>query len=414
MDAVGRSRFGSLGEAARLRPRRSFVATLLALQAAKLAVSLVAAHLLAPTEFADWGRLLLILQYSAYAQLGATMAIHREFPIRLGAGDEAAARRLSGAALVAATVGPTLLVVLALDLSSDQLLRTAAFALLPLLTALTLLNQAVLRSLNKFSVASRLLALEGVGWASVVLGALLWRESLDFVVAIDVVLLLVLVVGMRATRSWFGRFRGRDATLLLRSGVPLSVSAAVATLRQTGDMLVANWRSTPTMFAALALGATFLRVLYFLPTLTSMLWYPDLGRAFGGGGSPALHERTRSILTRYVPVTTVAALAVTAASAAALSIGLGNYRELRTLILVKVGAEGLAMTASVCVLAFAVARRIRFVVLANAVGLLPFVVLVVTGSTSERDLQLAIVASSVSYTTIVFGIYLAKARTGRW
>ena len=381
------------------RPRQRFVIGLLTLQGTKLVVSLLAARLLAPNEFADWGRLLLIVQYSAYAQLGVTMAVNRDVAVLVASDRTEQARRLMGAALFVAVAGTSIFATaFVLELEAADALQAAAFALLPVLTAVVLLNQAILRSLHRFKDASTLLLLEALGWGSVVTGILAWDASLRFVIGIDVVLAGVAIWSLSRTVRWFGRFTGRDVVAAVASGLPLSVSAAVATLRQTGDLLLANAMYSSFVFAGLVLAATFLRILYFLPTLTTMLWFPDLGRAFGAGGFDALRARTRTILRRYVPAVGVGLVVLLGVTALAVTFPLSEYRELRTLILTKVAAEGLAMAASVCVLYLAVLRRLRMVILANLAGGLPYAALAFAGDPSQRELVAAIVASSLIYT----------------
>lgn len=393
------------------RPRQRFVIGLLALQGAKLVVSLLAARLLAPAEFADWGRLLLIVQYSAYAQLGATMAVNRDVTVLVASDRTELARRRTSAALLVAVAGTSIFATaFVLELEAADALQTGAFALLPTLTAIVLLNQTILRSLHRFKDASTLLMLEALGWGSLVTGILAWDASLRFVVGIDVVLAGIVIWGLSRTARWFGRFTVRDVAAVVASGLPLSVSAAAATLRQTGDLLLANAMYSSFVFAGLVVAATFLRILYFLPTLTTMLWFPDLGRAFGAGGADALRARTRAILRRYVPAVGVGLVVLVGVTTLVVTVPLSEYRELRTLILTKVAAEGLAMAASVCVLYLAVLRRLRIVILANLLGTLPYAALALAANPSRADLMAAIAVSSLIYTVGVSIGYAINVR----
>jgi O-antigen/teichoic acid export membrane protein len=70
-----------------------------AFQASRLGTSLVAAVLLPPDRYAEWGIALALLAYSVYFNLGLTSGLNRELPRLLGKGEVGEARALEQSAL---------------------------------------------------------------------------------------------------------------------------------------------------------------------------------------------------------------------------------------------------------------------------------------------------------------------------
>jgi O-antigen/teichoic acid export membrane protein len=385
------------------RRRGRFVAAVLGLQAVKVVFALLAARVLSPAGFAEWNQLLLVVQYSTYAQLGVTMGLNRDLSILVAAGGEAEARRRVPAALVVAlatTTAFSTVAVLAMAPSSAGI--AVAYALLPVLTALVLFNQSVLRALHRFGDVAAALLLESAGWLLVVVPSLLVLRTPSFVVFVDAVLLVVLGRLTLLNRGWLaGRFGRRDVVTAIASGIPLAAAAGTYTLRQTADLLVALQAYDAEVFAGLAVSTIFVRALLLVPTLTNQLWLPDLGRALGRGGTPAVYERARRLEAVFVPVLATALVVLALVAYALSQTLLSKYADYGVLIAVKVAAEGSTLLVAVLTMVLWTLRRARVVVGANLAALVPYGVVLAVPDPSNALLGAAICASALVYVAVI-------------
>lgn len=392
--------------------RTTFVAAALGLQGVKLAVAFAAARWLAPREFADWNKLQLLVQYSTYAQLGVTMGLNRDLSILLARREQAEARGrvTAGTAVVLATA--TLFAAAGVAFMGLPLGTSVAFAALPVLTALVLLQQSVLRSSLRFGAVSRGLALEAAGWALLVMPFVVWRQSTGFVAVADAVLLGALAYYRVRSRGWLtSRVSRRHLRAVVASGVPLCLAAGTATVRQTGDLLVAlHWFDVQT-FAALAVALIFVRILMFAPTMTALLFQPELGIAFGAEDAPGLHRRTVRLMSRYVPLVGAGVLALTVGAWLACQTVLPRYEDEAWLVALKTASEGAVVTTTVCTLYLSTIRRTRVATLANLAALVPYAAFVVVEPT-RTALGAAIATSAALYVLIVVAGFRAMSPRG--
>jgi O-antigen/teichoic acid export membrane protein len=256
-------------------------------QATRLATGIVAAGLLAPREYAEWGLALAVLAYSVYGNAGITSGLNRELPRFLGQGNHGAAEAAERAALAGSLIaaGVTAGVVAGLAwVAGLSIGMIAAIALAAGVQQLYLFGQSVLRSRLKFNRASAQQAVLAIVFPLVGLGLLEWLG----IVSLGLGQSVAYAVGA----AFAGRLLWRRPHLdleeirrLARIGIPIMVAGLAFALLTTLDRWIVH--------VALGVDATGLYTIAALLSSSALLvsmvlaqqFYPRMAHMLGRGAT---------------------------------------------------------------------------------------------------------------------------------
>lgn len=388
-----------------------FAGSMILNQGSRFALGLVLAAFLITADYATWGRVQLLVAYSTYAALGVGMGINRDLAILLGAGRHGEGTRRSSAALLVAITTSVLFVIGSMAWLRPGILMAAAFGTYILLTRLTLSGLGVLRAAQRFGAAARGLVLTGVFVLALVVPLVVVSRSLLFVLVLDAVLAVAFAYYLIAGRDLYSRsFGWPDVTAAVKSGLPLAAGAAAFTFRLTAVDLVALSRYGEDFFAGLFLAMIFLRILYFIPTITNMLWLPELARSFGSSGKAALRRMTLRLARTYVIWLALGVLVLAATSYGGCRVAFQPTCSDPGLVVLRVISGGVTFLPLVLAMFLSVTRRMRVVIVANVAGLLPYAVVAIMSRPGKGVLALSMVLSALVYVLVVVaGFYRSSS-----
>lgn len=397
---------GILGRVASAVPggsgRRLFVGSTLLLQGARFALGFAAAAFLVTADYAVWGQVQLLVAYSTYSQLGVSLGINRDLAILLGAGRHVEGARRSSASLLVTIVTTALFVVGSMIWLRPGPFLAVGFGIYIFLVSLTLYGQSVLRAAEHFDAVARGLLLQVGVIVALAVPFMLMARSLMFVLALNAVMVVVFAYYLIASRDLYTRtFGWPDVLAAVKSGLPLAAGAGAFTIRLTAPDLLTLSRFGTDFFAGLFVATIFVRALYFIPTITNMLWLPELARRYGRGGKAAARRAALRISRTYVMWTATALLALVASSYAACQTALRTTCVDPGLVVARVASEGVTFLPVVLTMFLNVTRRMRVVIVANALGLLPYAVVALMSQPGLEAFVLSMVLSSAIYILVV-------------
>ena len=300
-----------------IRDAAGFAGTQYVLRMILMARGLIAAGLLGPAGYGAWNAISLLMEYAGQAPFGTLQGLDQTAPGRMVDGDRARVRRLGGAAMFNVIALGTLFAlacVLYFSRSHGQI-RTAwglqgvvVVLACGLMTSVAQVYNSLLRSDGRIGAVSAWFLIQG-GLGAVIgiallpaAGAwgLLWGWSIGTVVA----LVFVHVQGRHLVGP---PVPSADGGLMIRAGLPLFGSMAIAFLMRTLDRLIILRYLNTEALGHYSLAVMALGLLLYLPDSVAFVLYPRLLRRFRESGEDpaALRspiERSTRALALALPV----------------------------------------------------------------------------------------------------------------
>lgn len=398
MGIIGRLTSARLGGGG----RGLFVGSTLLLQGSRLALGFAAAAFLVTADYAVWGQVHLLVAYSTYAQLGVGMGINRDLAFLLGAGRRVEGVQRSSASLLVTIVTTSLFVAGGMLWLRPEPFLAVAFGIYVLLVSLTLYGQGVLRAAQRFDTLARGLLFQTAAILLVAVPLMVISRSLTFVLALNAVMVVAFAYYLFASRDLYTRkFGWPDVVAVVKSGLPLAAGAGVFTVRLTAPDLLSLSLFGTDFFAGLYVATIFVRTLYFIPTITNMLWLPELARDFGSRGKAAVRRSTLRLSRTYVIWTAAGLLALVAGAYSTCRTALGSTCADPGLVVIRVATEGVTFLPVVLTMFLNVTHRMRVVIVANAVGLIPYAVVALMSQPEPEALALSMLVSAGLYIVVV-------------
>jgi hypothetical protein len=384
------------------RGRRLFVGSTLLFQCSRFALGFAAAAFLVTADYAVWGQVQLLVAYSTYAQFGVGMGINRDLAFLLGAGRHVEGAQRSSASLLVTVVTTALFVVGGMLWLRPGPFLAAAFGIYIFLVSLTLYGQTVLRAAQRFDAVARGLLLQVGVIAALAVPFMAMARSLMFVLVLNGVMVVAFAYYLIVSRDLYTRtFSWPEVLAAVKSGLPLVAGAGAFTIRLTAPDLLTLSRFGTDFFAGLYVATIFVRTLYFIPTITNMLWLPELARSYSRSGRAAVRGATLRLSRTFVIWTATALLALVASSYAACQTALRSTCVDPGLVVARVASEGVTFLPVVLTMFLNVTRRMRVVIIANALGLLPYAVVALMSEPGKDALVVSMVLSAAIYTLVV-------------
>ncbi len=284
-----------------MSPRRfvrdsiGFAAAQLAVRAAIIVRTVVAARLLGPQVFGSWNAIQLLMDYGALAPLGTQQGLDQVVPRRLVDGDARAVERVKRAGLTSVLVLSLLYSSACLAYFMNSTGKVMAYWGIPgLLAAMSIVVQinwasyctGVLRSHGNIAAVSRWFFVQGMLGAFLGLAliptlggwGLLWGWLAGTLIAF-------------AWTQWDARgiapFRplvGPDTLLLFRVGFPMFFfNASSLIIRNLDRLIILRYLGTQEL-GYYSLAVTALTLVMYLPDSATFVFYPRLIQRFREGG----------------------------------------------------------------------------------------------------------------------------------
>jgi O-antigen/teichoic acid export membrane protein len=388
-------------------------------QLSRLAVSIVAAGVLGPVVFGSWSLISVLVQYANVFSLGVAAGAARAVPVALGAGDDAHALRLEGAAKAAGAATSLLAAVVTMALAALLLFSRADWGVLILVGCAAFiqqqvaLQQALLRGRFMFHRAASAIVAQGV--VGLGLGLLLVSLGLIGLVASRVLAgLSALAVSASATdRRSPSRWDTAVALDLIRQGFPIAAASAMFGALITLDRWIVLLVFGDEAVGQYSLASIVLVGLLMIPILVSQQVLARTAFRFGSDkDEPELRRRALHQGLLAGGLTAAAAVLIVTAAALFVPRFLPAYEpSLMPMAISAVGATGYAFVSGYPTV-LGILRLGRRLVIVQAGALIVLVVLAAAFTTVGLGMGGVSLATALSLTG--YGVATAAAaRIGR-